>query len=83
MQHSAYCTNMHSTIRNEERAIAAAIRREAKEFTALSYECLTNETSTDPNIYRLMDLIEAGFPADCCSINGWRHRKSLYISMVS
>ena len=60
-RHPASCSNIHSTMEDEERAIAAAIHREAKEFTTLSWDRLANKTSTDPNMHRLMDLIEAGF----------------------
>ena len=75
------CSGMDSA----ECAIIAAIRRDASSFTALSWERIAMETSSDPGLRLLMVAIEEGFPdtrreTDDTVAAFWMYRESQCVS---
>ena len=77
--------SLHSSMDDAESAIVAAICRETKELTALSWELIASETSLDPTFHKLQEAICDGFPdsyrnGDPGIAAYWTYRESLVTS---
>ena len=66
----------------DEACIAAAIRRDAKSTSSITWDQLASETSKDVSMLKLKEAIHNGFPDACCLdadiATCWRYRHGLY-----
>ena len=77
--------SLHSEMDDAESAMAASLRHETHDITAISWERIATETASNPTMSLLLDTIQESFPDDRLAAKDdiaafWTYRDSLNVT---